>query len=158
MRPFHHRRATLPLWALLHETVAVGLIPDGHHVEAAALRLAHRLAGDRIVLVSDPSAAAGAPQGRYSLQGVEIELRDGVVRNAQGALAGSAITLDEGVRRWMRLAGATPAEAVNAASSRPARLVGLPGAFEAGNPADLVVLDGEGNVRRVMKNGAWVRG
>src|SRR5438309_1162199 len=52
MRPPHHRRPTLATWALLHDSVAVGLIPDGLHVDPLVLRLVRRLAGDRVIVVS----------------------------------------------------------------------------------------------------------
>ena len=45
MRPPHHRRPTLATWALLHDSVAVGLIADGVHVDPLGLQLVRRLAG-----------------------------------------------------------------------------------------------------------------
>ena len=54
----------------------------------------------RVVLVSDSTPAAGAGPGHYRMAGVTIERApDGSVRTADGRLAGSSLTLDEGVRR-----------------------------------------------------------
>jgi N-acetylglucosamine-6-phosphate deacetylase len=155
MRPFHHRRPTLPAWALQDERVTVSVIPDGFHVDRIVLRLVRRAAAARVVLVSDAAAGAGAPDGRYELAGVEVESRAGRTTTADGALAGSAITLDEGVRRWMTLAGANLAEALVAAGERPARLLGLAG-IDVGAAADLVVVDGGGRVAQVMRRGRWI--
>lgn len=157
MRPLHHRRATLPVWALTSPAVAVGVIPDGVHVGPRVLELVRRAAGDRVVLVSDASPAAAAEPGRYSLQGIPIERVGDECRNAGGRLAGSAIRADEGMRRWSRFTGADLGESLLAASVRPARLAGIGGALEPGDPADLVVLDGDGVVQRVMRRGVWVR-
>jgi N-acetylglucosamine-6-phosphate deacetylase len=50
---------------------------------------------------------------------------------------------------------ATLAQAVCAASERPAAAAGLPALLEPGSRADLVLLDEEGHVQRVMRRGAW---
>jgi N-acetylglucosamine-6-phosphate deacetylase len=156
MRPLHHRRPTLPAWALQDERVAVSVIPDGFHVDRIVLRLVRRAAAARVVLVSDAAPGAAAPDGGYELAGVDVESRAGRTTTADGALAGSAITLDAGVRRWMTLAGASLAEALVAAGERPGRLLGLAG-IEVGAPADLVVVDRGGCVLRAMRRGRWVR-
>jgi N-acetylglucosamine-6-phosphate deacetylase len=156
MRPSHHRRPTLPMWALLDESVAVGLIPDGVHVDPLMLRLVRRLAGDRVVLVSDASAAT-AGEGEYALQGIPIHRVGDECRNDEGALAGSAIDLAEGVRRYARFSGASLGEALVAATYRPARLAGIGSTLAPGEAADLVVLGETGNVLRVMRAGEWVR-
>ena len=74
-----------------------------------------------------------------------------------GVLAGSALTLDEAVRRWCAATGASLADALAAASQRPAHAVGLPAALAPGAPADLVLLDRDGGVHRVMRRGRWMR-
>jgi N-acetylglucosamine-6-phosphate deacetylase len=73
-----------------------------------------------------------------------------------GLAGGGALTLDEAVRRWSSFTGAPLAEAVSSASQRPARLLGLPTGPRAGAPADVVLLVGDGGVRRVMRCGRWV--
>ena len=156
MKPFHHRSPNLAGWALAEPRVRVGLIADGFHVDRLALRLVARLARRRVVLVSDASPAAGAGDGRFRMAGVEIEAEGGRVQDTRGELAGSSLTLDEAVRRYSALAGVPLAEALQAASERPARLVGLPGGLRAGAPANLVLLDERGRVERVMRRGAWL--
>jgi N-acetylglucosamine-6-phosphate deacetylase len=157
MKEFHHRRPNVPGWALAESRVRVGVIADGFHVDPLALRLVARLAGRRAVLITDASPAAGADDGVYRMAGVEIHSEDGRVRDATGGLAGSALTLDEAVRRWTKFAGVSLAESLAAASERPARLVGLETGLRAGAPADLVVLTETGAVERVMRRGVWVR-
>jgi N-acetylglucosamine-6-phosphate deacetylase len=109
----------------------VGLIADGVHVAPTAVRLAWRLFGpDRLVLVTDSVAAAPGT---------------GEARTADGVLAGSLLTMDAAVRGLMSSTGCSLADAVAAASTVPAGLVGLPSSgVVPGAPADLVLLDAAG--------------
>jgi len=157
MPSMHHRRPGLVAWALLDARARPGVIPDGFHVDPRVLRLIHRVAGARVVLVTDASPAAGAPPGRYDLTGFTIEgTPEGRAQTLDGLLAGSAILLDEGVRRWRDYAGATLPDALAAASERPAALAGLAAWPEPGGFADLLLLDDGGQVQRVMRRGRWV--
>ena len=57
------------------------------------------VAGDRVALVTDAVAAAGAGPGRYPFAGAEVEFKDGQVRRIDdGRLAGSALTMIEAVK------------------------------------------------------------
>jgi N-acetylglucosamine-6-phosphate deacetylase len=157
MRPLHHRAPGLVGAALIDPRVRVGIIVDGHHVDAIVLELVRRAAGRRVVLVSDASPAAAAPEGLYAIGGVDLVLGpDGVARTPGGVLAGSAILLDDAVRTWTRLTEATLAEAIMAASETPAAAIGLPPPLAVGSPADLVLMNDAGAVLRVMRGGAWV--
>jgi N-acetylglucosamine-6-phosphate deacetylase len=157
MQPPHHRRPTLPFWALLHESLVIGVIADRVHVDPLVLRLVRRLARDRVVLVSDAGPATAAPEGEYSLQGIPIRRVGDECRNERGALAGSAVDLAEAVRRYAHSTGASLGEALVAATYRPARLAGIGSTLAPGELADLVALDAEGRVLRVMRGGDWVR-
>lgn len=157
MSPLHHRAPGLAGQALVDSRVGVCVIADGLHVDPLVLELVRRAAGEQVVLTSDASPAAAAAPGVYAIAGVEVEMReDGSVRTADGRLAGSALTLDRAVRNWARMTEATLAESVYAAGERPAAAIGLPAPLAPGSPADLVLLDDEGGVRRVMRRGAWV--
>lgn len=158
MRGFHHRRPNVVGWALAEAKLAVTVIPDGLHVDPIALALVRRAAGRRVILITDASPAAAAPDGDYLLAGVPIHAEDGRVSDARGSHAGSALTLDEAVRRWARFTGASLADAVTAASERPARLIGLRSGLRAGARADLILLGRGGRVERVMRRGRWVHG
>jgi N-acetylglucosamine-6-phosphate deacetylase len=158
MRGFHHRSPNVPGWALGEAKVAVSIIADGLHVDPVALELVRRAASSRVILITDASPAAAAPDGAYEMGGVPIRAEGGRVTHARGIHAGSALTLDEAVRRFARFTGASLAEAVAAASERPARLIGLRAGLRVGAPADLVLLGRGGRVQRVMRRGRWVRG
>ena len=159
MPPLLHRAAG-PVGVLLaNRSVVVELISDGVHLSPEVVALALASAAGRSALITDAMAAAGAPDGDYTLGGLEVVVADGQARLASsGALAGSTLLMDRAVRRAVHLAGVSLADASHSASATPARALGLTdrGSLDAGKRADLVVLDDELRVERVMRAGAWV--
>jgi N-acetylglucosamine-6-phosphate deacetylase len=157
MPPFHHRDPGIAGWALARGRVAIGIVPDGLHVAPDALRIVREARPDRVVLVTDASVAAGAEPGRYRQAGVAIERHeDGRVTTMEGGLAGSGITLDEGVRRWIEATSASFPEAIEAASTRPAALIGERRALEPGTTADVLLWNDALEIERVLFRGSWV--
>ncbi len=144
MAPFGHRQPGPVGAALVDERLRAGLIVDGHHLHAAAMRLAWTVLGPRrCVLVSDAVAAQGLGDGAHRLGSRDVVVTDGAVRDADGHLAGSLGTLDAAVRRLVDTAGCHPSAAIHAASAGPCDLVGEShrGRLGPGAVADLVVLD-----------------
>jgi len=122
-----------------------GLIVDGVHVHPASLRvaLAAKPRG-KLFLVTDAMPPVGADSPDYELYGETITARDGVVRNAAGALAGSALDMATAVRNTVNLLGVPLDEAARMASTYPAAFLKLDtthGRIAAGYRADLVLLD-----------------
>ncbi|QNN54736.1 N-acetylglucosamine-6-phosphate deacetylase [Nocardioides mesophilus] len=144
MSPLHHREPGLPGAALARPDVVLQLVIDGHHLADDAVRVAWAAGRGRVVMVTDATAAAALDDGTYALAGLPVEVRGGAVRNGQGALAGSALTLDAAVRNACAL-GADPVEALVAVTEAPARLLGRDdiGRLRPSARADVVVLDAE---------------
>ena len=122
-----------------------GIIADGVHVHPASLRvaLAAKPRG-KVFLVTDAMPPVGADSPDYELYGEIITARDGVVRNAAGALAGSALDMATAVRNAVSLLGLPLAEAARMASLYPARFLRIDdrrGRIAPGCRADLVLLD-----------------
>lgn len=159
MRPFHHRDPGLS-GAALDSDVYVSLICDGVHVHPAAVRLVARLKGfDRIILITDAVAPAGLPDGEYTLFGEQVRVYGGIPRLPDGTLAGSTLTLDRAVKNFWQFTGCSIPEAVRCATLNPARLLQMEerkGSLEVGKDADLVVFDGEFNVRYTILQGKLV--
>jgi N-acetylglucosamine-6-phosphate deacetylase len=157
MAPLHHRDPGIVGHALLNTRLGLGLIADGFHVDRRVLALVGRLAADRVVLVTDASPAAGAPPGKYEQAGFVVErTSEGRAQTPEGLLFGSALLLDEAVRRWRDYADVPLAAALQAAAERPARFLGLSGDLSPGSFADLVLMTPNGAVARVMRRGRWV--
>ena len=155
MRPFGSRDPGVAGAALARADVIVQLIADGVHVAPDALLTAWRAARGRFVLVSDAIAAAGLGDGGYRIGTVDVTVEDGVSRSEDGSLAGAVRPLAWGLRLLVEL-GVPVAEAVDAVTRAPARVLGLEdrvGILRPGAPADLVVLDGDFAVERVLLGG-----
>jgi len=154
MDGLHHRKPGI-IAAAMDAGASVELICDGLHIHPAAIRLAHKLYGDKLNLVSDSLRCAGMPDGDYELGGQPITLSGGVARlTGTDTLAGSAISMLDGLRNVVDF-GLPLTDAVYASSTAPALAVGLTdtGSIEVGKCADLVVLDKDLNLVAVFVDG-----
>ena len=154
MRPFLHRDPGIAGAALARDDVVVSIILDGIHLAPETARVAWRAAAGRLALVTDAITAAGVADGAYSFGNFDVLVHEGTVRGPDGVLAGSVLTMIEAVRNLHAL-GAPLEAAVAAATSTPARVLGEPdlGRLGVGLPADLVVLDDELEIERVLVAG-----
>ena len=128
-----------PIWDQASEDgLWASLIADGHHLGPSVLKaLVRAKTPDRIVLVSDASPLAGLPPGRHGPW--EVEASGRVVVAGTPYLAGANRGIEAGVAHLIRWAGLTPAQAIDAATRQPARLLGLPEpSIKPGEPADLI--------------------
>ena len=124
-----------------------GVIVDGVHVHPASLRvaLAAKPRG-KVLLVTDAMPMVGSDDPGFDLYGETIVAKDGVVRNAAGSLAGSALDMACAVRNTVNLLGLTLDEAARMASTYPAQFLGIDavrGRIAPGLAADFVALDRE---------------
>jgi len=166
MRPWHHREPGAAGALLDRDEVTCEIVADGVHLHDITVRLMARAAGPgRLVLVTDAMAAAGMPDGRYRLGSRRVDVAGGVARlvgetGAPGAIAGSTATMAAVVRHAVA-AGVPVPEVAAAASTTPARVLGIGGRTGALRPdlvADLVVCDEEFGLDRVMRHGQWLPG
>jgi N-acetylglucosamine-6-phosphate deacetylase len=160
MRPPHHRQPG-PVFALLGAApVICEFVADGVHLHDGTLAFATSVTGPaRAALITDAMAAAGMPDGSYDLGGQSVEVADGVARlTRDGSIAGSTLTMDKAFRRAVG-AGLSLVDASRMASATPAAAVGLSdevGTLRVGHRADLLLLDENLTVRRVMRSGTWL--
>jgi N-acetylglucosamine-6-phosphate deacetylase len=154
MRPLRHRDPGIAGAALARDDVVVQIILDGVHLAPETARLVWRAAAGRVALVTDAVSGAGVQDGSYSLGGLEVKIRDGVVRGPDGQLAGSVLTMIEAVRNLHAL-GVPLASALEAASTVPAGVLGLRdvGRLAPDAPADVVVVDDGLQIERVLLGG-----
>jgi N-acetylglucosamine-6-phosphate deacetylase len=135
------------------------LILDTHHVDPVAFLAARAAKPARLLLITDAIRASGRPEGRSELGGQQVEVRGGTVRLPDGTLAGSVLTLDAALRNAVA-AGVPLSEAAQLTAGVPAAYLGLGdrGRLEAGLRADVVEMDAELRVRRVVARGREVAG
>ena len=156
MRPFTHRDPGVISAVLTDADVTAEIIADGVHVAGPAIQVLLGTKGfDTVLLVSDGTAATGMRDGTFKLGGFEVQVRDGVVRNSEGKLAGSTLTIDRAIRYLVDL-GVPAVDAIRMATILPARRLGLAGKkgiIAVGADADLVVLTPDLHVAGVMTRG-----
>jgi N-acetylglucosamine-6-phosphate deacetylase len=135
MRPFRHRDPGVAGAALARDDVVVQAIVDGVHLAETTARLIWRAAAGRLALVTDSI-------GGTRLGNDDVDIVGRIARRADGTLAGSLATMPECIRNLHAL-GATFEQAVAAATSVPARVLGRDdvGVLRIGGQADVVVLD-----------------
>ncbi len=153
------------IWEQLAEDrLAAGFIADGIHLPACFLKVALRAKGlDRAFLVTDASAPACCPPGRYRLGEQEVDLtpEGRVVLAGQDRLAGSALRMDRGVENLMRLAGLSLSKALAMATVNPARAAGIEGrrrGLQPGDLADLIEFGFDPELPRLTVRRTWLAG
>ena len=159
MPPLLHRDAG-PVGVLLADPrVTCEVIGDGVHLEPEVVALALSASEGRGALITDAMSAAGAGDGDYRIGSLDVVVSQGVARLSDGgSLAGSTLLMDSAVRRTVRLADRSLAQASRAASLAPARAMRLAdrGLLAVGQRADVVALDEDLHVIRMLRGGAWV--
>ncbi|MFP1880688.1 N-acetylglucosamine-6-phosphate deacetylase [Lonsdalea quercina] len=136
-----------------------GIIADGHHVSWANIRNSKRIKGDRLVLVTDATAPAGAEIDQFIFAGKLIYYRDGICVDENGTLSGSALTMIDAVRNCVEQAGIALDEALRMATLYPARAIGVDhrlGSIECGKVANLTAFTRDFHVINTFVNGEEV--
>jgi N-acetylglucosamine-6-phosphate deacetylase len=139
-----------------------GLIADGIHLHSSSVRIAYQAHSCGAILVTDAMRLVGCPDGTYDWTNGDRIIKKGafVTLEANGRMAGSAITLIQCVNNFRRFTGCSVAEALACVTSHPAKMLGeekRKGSLEGDMDADLVILDtdheGELVVDQVWKFG-----
>ena len=143
MRPLNHRDPGVIACALAPSAALAAIIPDAVHVHPAILRLAFAARGrDGMILVTDRVALAQTSGLEKNVGRARATIRDGAARLDDGTLAGSIISMLDGVRVMVEKAGVSIADAAVMAATNPARLIGVNdrGRIQVGARADLILL------------------
>lgn len=136
--------------------VYCGIIADGLHVHYANVRNAKRIKGDKLVLVTDATAPAGASIDQFIFAGKTIYYRDGLCVDENGTLSGSALTMIEAVQNSVEHCGIALDEALRMATLYPAQAMGVEkqlGTVEAGKVANLTVFTRDYQITKTFVNG-----
>ena len=156
-----HREPGAVTGAFLEEGLYAELIADGYHVAPDVVRMTYRYMGpERLILITDAMLGKGMPDGDFVFSGLacrksglEVKVIDG------GRRAGSAIGLNEALRRMQQMTGCGPCQLVQMACVNPARVAGLEGKkgrLMAGMDADLALFDDDWVCKGAMAGGKWI--
>ncbi|RSK35954.1 N-acetylglucosamine-6-phosphate deacetylase [Hymenobacter metallilatus] len=99
-------------------TAYASIIADGVHCDFASVRISQQILRQRLFLITD--AVTNSQQGAYQFRSQANYYVD-----AQGTLAGSALTLPLAIRNCVQQVGLPLEEALRMASLYPAQLLGL---------------------------------
>lgn len=145
MAPFHHRDSGIIGAALASSQLPYSIIVDGCHVTGDTVAMCWKCNKEGMILISDATEALGLPEGRYQLGTLDIDLvGDHIYLTGTKTLAGSNLRMDKAVRLLKKYTGCSTVEALEAASLKPAKLLGVypaKGCLETACDADFVVLN-----------------
>ncbi len=153
--PLHHRNPGVVGAAML-EDVTTELIADTFHVHKGLFELLARVKGDNLVLITDCTRAGGMPDGEYTLGGQPIFVNGVKCLLEDGTIAGSVLKLNDAVKNFRDNSDLPFWKVVAAASLNPARAIGLDdrkGSLEAGKDADIIITDGNFDIKKTIIGG-----
>jgi len=137
---------------LLDDEMYAELICDSLaiHVKPEIIKLIIKVKGiDKVILISDSFVSDEHNPEQYK------HVTD-LSFDANGGLCGSKLTLDAAARNLIKHTGCSLTDAFLAASANPAKAVGMfsdIGSVEAGKYADLIFVDEDLNVKKVISKG-----
>lgn len=144
MSGLHHRAPGL-VGAAFDSTVFSSIIPDGFHVDEAALRIASQLMRDRLFVITDAITEAKTDTYHYIQKGDRIVLQD-------GTLAGSCLSMGKAVRKMIAF-GLAPEEALKKTATIPSKVLGKEtvwGKIAPGYSVDWVLLNRVYQVQKTL--------
>ena len=158
MTPVHHREIGVVGAGLVDDSLMLEVICDTIHLCPDMLKLVFKLVPiERLMLITDSMAASWIGEGEVSLGGLAVLVKDGkAVLKEGGALAGSALRFNEGLRNVAEISGLPLHQLVKATSWNQARSLGLQGfgKIEPGYFADLVILEPDFSVWKTLVGGS----
>ena len=159
MNPFHHRRPGVQ-GAAFDSGAFVELICDCVHIHPAMVRAMFQLYdSDHICLISDSMRAAGLEDGDYTLGGQAVKVEGPLATLADGTIAGSVTNLMKCLKNVVQNMHIPLEQAVESATETPAKSIGIfqhCGSISVGKTADIVLLDKELNVQKIILAGKTI--
>jgi len=162
MSALSHRAPGLVGAALDAGQIWGGIIADGHHVDAVALRVALRAkrGPGRLFHVTDAMSLVGSEAESFELNGRKVRREPGEVCSKlvldDGTLAGSDLDMASGVRFGVQRLELSVEESLRMACAYPASYLGIEkerGFLRPGSRADCVHLTDDLRVQRVWMAG-----
>lgn len=159
MSSFSHRSPGLVGAIFDHHSVMSSIVVDGHHVDYAAVRIAHRLmnmnknmstSGGRLFCITDAVTTTATGAYQHYLNGDRYE--------HNGVLSGSSLTMWKAMMNLIHHVGVDETEAIRMCSSYPAKAMMMRtmtmnemamGCLRDGGRAEFVVLDENMNIQEV---------
>lgn len=144
MSPLQHREPGLVGASMDNSAVMASIIPDGHHVDYTALRIAKQVMKERLFVITD--AVTETTKGFYQHKGVDDKFEAGNI------LSGSALTMAKAVQNLVNFGHIELGEAIRMCSLYPAKVIGLKGQgkIEKGWNTRMVVMNDKMEVKQLL--------
>jgi N-acetylglucosamine-6-phosphate deacetylase len=159
LTPLHHREIG-GTGSGLYFDFSIEMIVDGIHTSPEFVNLIYRIKGaDRIFLITDSMAAAGMPNGKYELGGLDVYVKDGKAVLENGALAGSTLLFKNAVKNFAQFTNCTYQELAKVSSYNSLKQIKMTdkvGLIREGYLANLVLLDMKLNLKQTIFEGEQV--
>lgn len=157
MKPLHHREAGTIGGGMLAKNMYAEIIADLIHVSSEAIEILYRIKGKKkLVLITDAMEAKHLPDGKFSLGGQDVFVKDGQARLESGALAGSVLLMNNGIRNLKNVLGVKLEDAIDFATINPAKNIYVDknkGSIKVGKDADFAIIDEDINVYKTIRAG-----
>jgi N-acetylglucosamine-6-phosphate deacetylase len=135
MSPLQHRAPGLVGAVFNHSSVLSSVVPDGYHVDFAAIKIAWKQMGQRLFAITDAVAETSTGPYPHHLEGDKYA--------SNGILSGSALTMVKCLQNLVQEVGVPLEDALRMVSTTPAKAIADAslGLIENGLPANLVCLN-----------------
>ena len=144
--------------AIYDNDIYAGVIVDGFHVAYENVRISKKIMGEKLFLVTDAVAPAGANIDSFDFVGTTVYYKDGKCFGADGTLGGSAVTMIESIEQTVKFVGIELAEALRMATLYPAKAISVDnklGSISSGKVANLAVFTNDYQVIATVVNGIY---
>lgn len=156
MSPISSGREMGVVGAVLDSEVYTGIICDGLHVHWGNIRLAKKAKGDKLVVVTDATAAAGADISEFIFVGKKVTVKEGKCYDEFGALGGASVTMIESIQNLVHHTDLSLDEILRMCTLYPAKAIGVDdklGSIAVGKVANLAIFDQQFKVKATAVNG-----
>jgi len=144
--------------AVYDSSIYAGIIVDGFHVSYPNIRISKQIMADKLILVTDATAPAGANIDKFNFVGTTVYYKNGKCFGEDGTLGGSAVTLIESIKQCVKHVGIELDEAIRMATLYPARAISVDnklGSITEGKVANLAIFDKDYQVNATVVNGLY---
>lgn len=159
MSGHHHRKPGVVTAAMCFDELFTEMICDGIHVCPNTVKTFYKIVGsDRFVIITDALKIKHSDINEFELFELPCIRQNGAAYLKAGPLAGSLLTMDQGVRNMRDWTGASLVELAKISSRNAAKSLHLNdrGEIKVGLRADLVLLDKDLFVKNVFQLGKKV--
>ena len=159
MSGHHHRKPGVVTAAMCFDELFTEMICDGIHVCPNTVKTFYKIVGsDRFVIITDALKIKHSDINEFELFELPCIRQNGAAYLKTGPLAGSLLTMDQGVRNMRDWTGASLVELAKISSRNAAKSLHLNdrGEIKVGLRADLVLLDKDLFVKNVFQLGKKV--